>query len=72
MPSIASPLSLSLSLSRGSIPIPIPMLELDGQAVGQLGPRLDGVWNRFSPHHVGTYGRGGEDIGGEGCGPRKR
>lgn len=48
------------------------MLELDGQAVGQLGPRLDGVWNRFSPHHVGTYGRGGEDIGGEGCGPRKR
>ena len=57
MPSIASPLSLSLSLSRGSISI--PMLELDGQAVGQLGPRLDGVWNRFSPHHVGTYGEEG-------------
>ena len=68
MPSIAIP----LSLSRGSIPIPIPMLELDGQAVGQLSPRLDGVWNSFSPHHFGTYCRGGEDIGGEGCGPRKR
>jgi hypothetical protein len=38
-------------------------LELDGQAVGQLGPRLDRVRDRFSPHHVGACvdeGRGGE------------